>query len=167
MSTLGKVLAVLNILAALALGALIAMDYGKRESWAYSVFRYDLAIQGLPLNKEEPGPDGRPAVNLLGKQTLQELFAQAGGQPVLTQVEEVAAVEQKVQAKIQEAGEDKAKQTAAYARLLVPLATSNTQREEYLACKKHLADADATNKLKVQLESAFRWAVEILRRDTK
>jgi hypothetical protein len=167
MSTLGKVLAVLNVLAALALGALIAMDYGKRESWAYSVFRYDLAIQGLPLNKEETGPDGRPAVNLLGKQTQQELFAQAGGQPVLTQVDEVAAVEQRVQAKIQEAGEDKPKQIVAYARFLTPLATSNAQREEYLACQKHLADADAMNKLKTQLDAAFSWAVEIVRRDKR
>src|SRR5262249_42499318 len=55
----------------------------------------------------------------------------------------------------------------AYARFLTPLATSNAQREEYLACQKHLADADAMNKLKTQLDAAFSWAVEIVRRDKR
>ena len=36
-----------------ALVALFAMDYGKRQAWAYSVFRHDLLLQGLPLDDQE------------------------------------------------------------------------------------------------------------------
>jgi hypothetical protein len=163
---LGKVLACLNILVTLLLGVLIALDYGKRQSWAYSVFRHDLAIQGMPLNKEELGPDGKPLVNDLGKQTQQDIFGQVGGPPAggPTQVDEVAAVEQKVQAKIQEAGEDKVKQLAASARFLAPLAISNAQREEYLACKTHLANEASIKQLKQQLSEALARGVEIRRR---
>jgi hypothetical protein len=169
MSTIGKVLAFLNILVAIVLGVLIAMDYGRRQSWAYLVYRNDLAIKGLPLDKDELGPDGKPAVNDLGKQTLQELFGQVGGPPPggPTQVEEVARVEQKVQGKIQEAGEDKAKQAAAYARYLVPLASTNSQREEYVACKQHLASDDRIKLLKTQLGQAFDKSVEVLHKDTR
>src|SRR5262249_37299821 len=119
--------------------------------------------------KDELGPDGKPIVNDLGKQTQQDLFGQVGGPPPNspTQVEEVARVEQKVQAKIQEAGDDKAKQTAAYARYLIPLASTNAQREEYVACRTHLADEASVAKLKDQLRDAFRWSVEILRKDSQ
>src|SRR5215471_11112220 len=57
MSMLGKVLACLNVLVAIALAVLVALDYGKRQAWAYSVFRHDLAVKGIPLNPEELGPD--------------------------------------------------------------------------------------------------------------
>src|SRR5262249_10899846 len=142
---------------------------GKRQSWAYSVFRHDLAIYGIPLDKDERGPDGRPSVNDLGKQTLKDLFDPVGGPPAgaPTQVEEVARVDQKVQAKIQEAGDDATKKAAAYARYLTPLAATNSQREEYEACRKHLADENSIKQLKAQLDAALRWSVEILRRDTK
>src|SRR5262249_13446498 len=46
MSTLGKILIILNILAGAGFGALVLLDYNKRQAFSYAVFRNDLAIQG-------------------------------------------------------------------------------------------------------------------------
>jgi hypothetical protein len=64
-------------------------------------------------------------------------------------------------------GDDKAKQAATYARYLIPLALTNPQREEYIACRTHLANEDAVKRLKEQLGQAFQWSVEILRKDAR
>jgi hypothetical protein len=100
MSLLGKILAILNVMAALAFTFLALADYSKRQSWAYSVFRHDLAIDGLPLDKDELGLDGRPRVDDLGKETQEDVFRQVGGQPVTTQVEEVARLRSVMQSKL-------------------------------------------------------------------
>jgi hypothetical protein len=145
MSLFGKILAILNVLVALAFTFLALMDYSKRQSWAYSVFLHDLAIDGLPLNKEEVGLDGRPRVDDLGPETQQELFRQSGGQPVLTQVDEVTRLRGVIQAKLDQSDLEvpdpfnaKAKplklatpsQRIAWA--LVPLTRKVSKREELL-----------------------------------
>ncbi len=89
MSTLGKSLVVLNVLAAIAFFCLAAADWGKRQAWSYSVLRHDLLINGLPLDENDTRPDGVRMVDLLGQNTLNQVFQQAGGQPVSTQVAEV------------------------------------------------------------------------------
>ncbi len=60
MSLLGKILALVNILAAVGFIYLAASDYGKRQQWSYAVYRHDLAINGLPLDEKEVDVDGVP-----------------------------------------------------------------------------------------------------------
>jgi len=75
MSLLGKVLTVLNALAAIGFLVLVGMDYSARNSWAYSVFRHELAIHGLPLDdKDDSWRPGVPIVKDLNATTLQALF---------------------------------------------------------------------------------------------
>jgi hypothetical protein len=44
---------VLNIIAALAFAYLLILDYDRRATWSYGVFRHDLSLWGLPLEEEE------------------------------------------------------------------------------------------------------------------
>ena len=51
MTLLGKILAALNVLAALAFATLLVMAYGKRQAWSFAVFRHDVQLLGLPIEK--------------------------------------------------------------------------------------------------------------------
>jgi len=92
MSLLGKILAVVNVLAAIGFIYLAASDYGKRQQWSYAVFRHDLAINGLPVDEKEKDVDNRERVKDLSQATLAEMF-QGVGNPVKTQVEEFRKVQ--------------------------------------------------------------------------
>src|SRR5262245_2778236 len=74
MSTTGIVLAILNIIAAVGFGVLATMDLGMRRAWAYSVYRYDLAIDGLPVDTKDTYESGRPKYLDLDEGLLHELF---------------------------------------------------------------------------------------------
>ncbi|HMF10828.1 MAG TPA: hypothetical protein VKE94_00940, partial [Gemmataceae bacterium] len=100
MSLLGKILAVVNVVAAIGFIYLAASDYGKRQQWSYAVYRHDLAIDGLPLDDKDTDVDGRPRVKDLSKATLTEVFQPAGGQPVETQMAELQRVQDDLTAKI-------------------------------------------------------------------
>ncbi len=50
MTWLGKILAVLNIVATLAFVYLAFQDFAKREAWAYANYVHDVAVNGLPLD---------------------------------------------------------------------------------------------------------------------
>jgi hypothetical protein len=99
MSILGKILAVVNILAAISFIYLAASDYGKRQQWSYAVYRHDLAINGLPLDGNEKDADGSLLVKNLSQATKTEIF-QGAGQPVSTQLEEVDRVQNELRGKI-------------------------------------------------------------------
>ena len=58
MSLLGKILVAFNLLAVLLFLYLVAVDWGVRQTWAYAANRWDLALDGLPLDSEERGPEG-------------------------------------------------------------------------------------------------------------
>src|SRR5262245_7402756 len=97
MSMLGKVLAILNVLAAIAFVALAATAWGKRPNLTYAVFRHELVITGLPVDETEADPIGNAAiVDQLGEKTLEDLFRSVGGQPVKTQREEVKRLHDKL-----------------------------------------------------------------------
>jgi len=143
MSLLGKILTFLNVLGAIGLLTLASMDDAKRQAWAYSVFRHDLLLNGLPVDRTEGDPEAQPVAEKIGEQTQQELFAAAGGQPVTTQEEEVERVQKDLQVKVPAAG-DVAQQAAFLARLLVPFARSNSEREQLLdhvLLQQHFAQA--------------------------
>jgi hypothetical protein len=93
MSLLGKVLTILNALAAIAFLVLAGMDYRARNDWAYGVFRHELAIHGLPLDdRDDSWRPGRPIVKDVSEKTLADLFSKAGSfdKNVKTQLAAVA-----------------------------------------------------------------------------
>jgi hypothetical protein len=130
MSIVGKILAVLNVLAAAGFVYLAASDWGKRENWTYTVYRFDLAMDGLPVDDTQGDPDGTPLVEKLGDKTLQELFKGVGGSPAgKTQLAEVKRVHDKLLQRFQ-AGDEKTRRD-----MLLPLARSPGERETIQAAK--------------------------------
>jgi hypothetical protein len=133
MSPLGKVLAFLNVLAAIGFVCVAALDYGKRQAWSHAVFLGDLMIHGLPLDAQEVGPDGNPLTKRIGEETQRKLFERAGQPAVTTQEDEVKRVESRVNSAVAAAGDAKA-QVGALGRILMPFAETNVQREQLFAC---------------------------------
>jgi hypothetical protein len=137
MTMLGRILAVLNVLAAAAFAFLFLMDHGKRQAWSYAVFRHDLAYQGLPL-KEDRANLGLPPETILPQhlepETLKAIFTPVGGEPVENQQEEVLRVQKKLLNDIDNAAnevlasakDDKSKRLLVQ-KLLMPLAHSPFQ----------------------------------------
>jgi hypothetical protein len=132
MSVLGKILAFLNVLAAIGFICVAAMAYGKRQSWSHAVLRGDLMIHGLPLDAKEVDPEGQVLVDRVGEETQRQLFAQAGGTPVATQEAEVERVRGRVNSFIGSAGTPP-QQLGQLARILMPFAETNSQREGLFA----------------------------------
>lgn len=118
MSLFGKILTILNALAAIAFFIIAGMDYRARQSWAFSAFRHELAIKGLPLdNTDDSWRPGRPIVKDLKTDVLKTMFAPVGGQPVTTQLEAVEQAKesalQDIESVVQQGGEQKARDRAA------------------------------------------------------
>jgi len=128
MSAFGKILAFLNILAAVAFFSLAAMDWGKRQAWAYTLYKHNLTLSGLPVNEDETDKEGVPWVEGLTPKTLQEMFQPVGGNPVKTQRAEVEAVKTRLQAKLDET-DPKETKLQKLSRFLLPLAQSGSRRE--------------------------------------
>jgi hypothetical protein len=100
MTLLGKILALVNILAAIGFVYLAASDYAARRQAAYGIYRMDLQIDGLPLDDTEQDVEGQVRVKDLSQNTQNELFQQAGGSPVATQLQELDRVKNAVKSKI-------------------------------------------------------------------
>jgi hypothetical protein len=137
MSMLGKILAILNAAAAIGFICLIAMDYGKRQAWAFAVYQHELAEGGLPLDENEMGADGEKKIDKLSKTALNAHFASAGSPQVNTQVEEVNRIRGVLQGEIS-AAPDKAQKLA---QILLPLAGSEARREGLTRIRKAKGDA--------------------------
>src|SRR6516162_4543051 len=60
------ILAVLNVLGAIAIFVLAGQDYGTWQNWAYTNFLHDVAVRGLPLDREELDSDNRVKAKLDG-----------------------------------------------------------------------------------------------------
>jgi hypothetical protein len=133
MGLLGKILAILNVLAAIGFLVLAVMDYGKQRAWSTAIFQEDLLRDGLPVDDTEKDFDGEVISKKIGAYTLQQLLT--GGKPVTTQLEEVNQRQAALNDSITQAG-DEATQRKKMAEILLPLATSFGERE---AMKKHIA----------------------------
>jgi hypothetical protein len=127
MGMFGKVLAILNLLAAIGFVALVTLDYSRRNSWSFVVLQADFIIKGLPVDDKEVDAENRPVVSLLVKEMEKALFA--SGSPVKTQVEEVRKRKQSVADTITGAGDEKA-QLKMLADVIVPLARTQGERED-------------------------------------
>ena len=159
MTWFGKTLAVLNILGVIAFGVLGFMDFAKRESWEYANYVHDVAVNGLPLDDKVTDDRESPIVDDLATETKKEWFESNGG-PVRTQVDEVKRVKELVDAKLGALNDDPVKQTVEYARMLLPFARHNAEREWLIGVRTYLATPDNEAKLKKRLHDAFPAAVQ-------
>jgi len=92
MSIAGKILAVFNVLAALAAFIyFLPTAWGTRQSWAYASYRHDLVLDGLPLDKDEKDTEGYLLVDKMSETTRKQVFQNAGS-PVNTQMDEINQV---------------------------------------------------------------------------
>ena len=111
MSTLGKVLAVFNVLVAVLFLVFAGMDYGKQQTWSFE-FRHRVAVNGLPVNNDdidenEPNKD-YPIVERLTPGVVKDIFSGNDGDTkdlgdvngVKTLFEEVDRVRAKVNANV-------------------------------------------------------------------
>jgi len=115
----------LNVVAAIAFMALAAMSYGARYHRTYNVFRYDLAIQGLPVDDAETDAEGQRSAAKLTPDTLKKLFP--SGNPVSTQKAEVEARYAQLQADL--GGLDDAARQKKLVEFLKPLVRTFSERE--------------------------------------
>jgi hypothetical protein len=86
MSTLGKVLAILNVLAAILLFVFAGMDYGEARAARYAVFRHEIVVHGLPVDNKEQWveqPD-EPVVDKLDGRVLDDIYIDSGGNKLPT-----------------------------------------------------------------------------------
>ncbi len=169
MTLLGKILAILNALAAAGFAYLALKDHSTRQAWAYQVQRSDRAIHGQPLQDQYVSP-GLPRDRYLAdhpdakdSQGLQDDFKVGGapGQPVPTQKEEIDALMNPAGGKsffaavnqaAKEAGGN-APTRAKVQGVLFPLAASGARLAEY---EKAIKGAERARKLGALLEDAAR-----------
>jgi hypothetical protein len=155
MSLFGKILTILNLLGAAALVYLASVDYGVRQQWAYVAFRYELMLQGIPLDGNQLEKRGIPVVELLSDEVLRETFANVGGAPSRTQLDEVASVRTRIDAAVAAQQTDKRAQSVVLANILMPFADTLLERDEYLAIQAHLVDAKTLQALKNRYQVAL------------
>lgn len=153
MTILGKLLAILNVLAAGVFVYLVAIDWASRQTWSYAVFRHDLVLEGLPLDESVRDPfDNLPVVYKLSDNTLQKIFQPVGGQPVRTQTEEVKRIHDLLRAQIDAQGNDDAKRKKLEG-LLPPL--GRTVGERVVLRQRILDKKVPVNELLADFEAVF------------
>jgi hypothetical protein len=92
MSLFGKLLAIFNVLVAIAFFCVAILDYSQRKAWSYAVLRAETLIEGLPLDENEVNVDGDARYQQLNDKSLSEIFSPAGGSPQRTVLSEVRRV---------------------------------------------------------------------------
>src|SRR5438132_10761359 len=113
MGTFAKVLAVVNVVAALGFVCLAATDYARRRSWEFTLLAQDFQYNGLAVDDKQKDAEGQSLKELAGK-TMQ----QALGATVSTQIEEVDARHTAVLSAINGAADKKAE----VVKFVLPLA---------------------------------------------
>ena len=152
MSSLGKILAVLNVLAAIGFLAVAGLDWGKKQVWADAFQQRELLLNGLPVDANDKDKEGRPRADDLRKSVVNELFQKAGGNPVRTQDDEVKKVKDRVQAQVDSPNGKKADKLID---VLWYLATTEDERQRLLDLRT--APIRDTDVLQSQLNQAFDW----------
>jgi hypothetical protein len=136
MSIFGKVLAILNVLAAFGLAYAALLDWSQRQTWAYHVYRMEFPIKGLPVDQDEIDADGHRRIDNLSDFTIQEVFKPVGGlegKTLLpedkTQLREVKRVHDKLKSEIDRQPNEAAKREKLKS-VLLPLANTLAERQE-------------------------------------
>lgn len=155
MSIFGKILAFVNVLAVVGVLVLMAMNYAKRLSWEYAIFRQDLLINGLPVDNESAQQAGATQIT---PETQQDMFRQVSpSTPVATQKDEVDRVKRELSSQVQNAG-DKKKQIRTLAMIMTPMAETSEQRRHMNAYETLLRDDKTFAALKDRLLTAHKAA---------
>jgi hypothetical protein len=139
MSTFGKVLAVFNVLAAIGFVFVAAKDYYGRQSWAYSHFRHELAIHGLPVDDKDDSwrLPGNPISESFGADARKDLFGTADGPK--TQVDEVIGTVAAFRNGVNSAADIGAKRDLI-AKYLLPQLTRADERDQVIRELQNLKD---------------------------
>jgi len=160
MSLFGKILAVFNVLAAIAFFIIGAMDYSHRTQWSYSHFRHQIALYGLPIANEDNTwrLPGRSIASDLSTNTLNDVFstipAPFNGNPSRNQIEELNKVEMTIKAEV-EAAASVADKSAILAKYLIPIQKSGADRDAIIAQLRAAKDPAAIEALSQTLAAAF------------
>ncbi|MFO0810983.1 MAG: hypothetical protein U0746_20330 [Gemmataceae bacterium] len=162
MSLLGKILAVFNVLAAIAFLALAGMDYQRRHVWSYQHFRYQLALNGLPVDNTDDSwrRPGEAIVSDLSDGSLTQIFngdSFAQGKYPKTQTDAAQGALEMVKRQFDEAPtiDDKRK---LLAKFLIPLQTKADKRDDAIEKLRAAKDQAALDNLFNELEGAFKRA---------
>jgi hypothetical protein len=128
MNTLGKILAVFNVLAAVGFIYLAAADWGRRQSWAYTVLLYEVRTRGIAVDGSEVNDtEHRPAVEV-EEAALPDIFKGVGN-PVSTQEQEVANVKTALTTVVTNASLAEEAKRKKLAAILIPLANTSGERD--------------------------------------
>lgn len=162
MSLLGKILAFLNVLAAVAFVYLASMDYQKRSTWSYSHFRHQLLLNGLPVDDGDNAwrKPGEAIVADVSDASMKQVFSGdefAGAKPPKTQVEAVKSAGAEIKRQYDEAATPDAKR-AILTKFLIPLQTLGLQRDETASRLQAAKDAAALDGLYAELDGYFQRA---------
>lgn len=128
MSTFGKVVAVLNLLAAGAFLYLMASTLQRRQAWSYAIWRYDRATEGLPVDREEPDDKGKPRHENMPELVVKE---NTGDENVRTQEEVLEKRKAEVLARVEDQS-IKGSKVEKLIDCLLPLARTARERGELL-----------------------------------
>jgi len=129
MSALGKVLAILNVIAAFVFMLIAAVDWGQRQSWAYAAYRADLALDGLPLDEKELDLKGKKRIDRLTDNTYASVMGEAPKEATdKTRLHYVGTVRNALKEEVGRAPDDDAKRQKLIS-ILAPLAKTLPERE--------------------------------------
>ncbi len=127
MSVLGKVLAFLNIVAALAFVYLATQVHGMRKAWAYSAYRHELVLDGVPLDGRVTDEEGAYLVNRLTPATLSQMLQ---GASVTTLKQEVERRKDELLTEVKQPESDPEKRRKLEQAFLLTARTS-AERDEF------------------------------------
>jgi hypothetical protein len=125
-----KILAVFNLIAAIGFSLLATMDLGMRKVWAFANYRFDLAIDGLPVDVNDTYDNGRPKYLDVDEGLAYELF----NDPAMrTQQVALDKLQDELLGKIDDPNGNKVEKTLD---LLAALAPNALERDEFLQLKQ-------------------------------
>jgi hypothetical protein len=173
MSFFGKFLAVLNLAALLGFVYMATADLQMRKAWSYAVFRWDVALDGMPIDEADIDLRGRAKFHDFGEALSQELV---GRSEIRTQEDFLDYRINELTARIDD---DKIKASPAYqlnkdpkakpsridklVEVLVPL-TSTAPAREALMARRSDTSVDNENKLRDMLEARIKSIKETKRK---
>jgi hypothetical protein len=156
MSLFGKVLAVLNLLALGGFLYMATVTLQARQAWSYAVMRWDIALDGMPVDEDDSDERGKPKYLNLNEGLCQEL---TGSSDTATQEAYLMRRKEELVRKVNEsAAKDKIVNLTA---LLVPLMQTAGEREALIACR---TDANPGAKFKEGLLQVLSTRLDVYKK---
>jgi hypothetical protein len=148
MSLLGKILVILNVLAAAGFLYLASQVWAQRLQWEDAALQHDLLNNGLPVDEDDKDREGFPKYKDLRTPLVKKIFP---SDPVKTQKEEAERVRKKLLARLDDSNLPGTK-AQELARILVPLADEG---EDRLRLYKRALDPAVTAPKEEELQQRF------------